>query len=117
VTSLAMLGLLPPENSIVDPASEIILGGRNLVGLPLGELRKLRGAEISMIFQEPMTSLNPGVHRRAGSSRKCCASTSGMTGRAARKRAVELLREVGIPEPERRIDAYPSQLSAASSSA
>ena len=59
VTSLAMLGLLPPENSIVDPTGEIVYGGRNLVTMPVAELRKLRGADISMIFQEPMTSLNP----------------------------------------------------------
>ena len=59
VTSLAMLGLLPPENSIIAPTSEIVYGGRNVLRLPVGELRKLRGADISMIFQEPMTSLNP----------------------------------------------------------
>src|SRR5436189_1852292 len=59
VTSLAILGLLPPENSIIDPKSEILYGGRNLIGLAPAELRKLRGADISMIFQEPMTSLNP----------------------------------------------------------
>jgi len=110
VTSLAMLGLLPQENSIVDPESEIIYGGRNLVRLPLGELRKLRGADISMIFQEPMTSLNP-VFTVGWQLEEVLRLHMGMTGRAARKRAVDLLREVGIPEPERRIDAFPSQLS------
>src|SRR5439155_20176337 len=59
VTSLAILGLLPPENSIIDPQSEIIYGGRNRLQLPMGQLRDLRGADISMICQEPMTSLNP----------------------------------------------------------
>ena len=59
VTSLAILGLLPPENTIIDPKSQIIYGGRNIVGMPPRELRALRGADISMIFQEPMTSLNP----------------------------------------------------------
>src|SRR6266851_2615554 len=59
VTSLAILGLLPPENSIVDPQSEIHYNGRNLVGLSQRDMRNLRGADISMIFQEPMTSLNP----------------------------------------------------------
>ena len=59
VTALAILGLLPPENSVVDPASRIMFGGRNIVELAGGDLRRLRGAEISMIFQEPMTSLNP----------------------------------------------------------
>ncbi len=110
VTSLAMLGLLPPENSVIDPASQIVYGGRNLVGLPIGELRKLRGADISMIFQEPMTSLNP-VFTVGWQLEEVLRLHVGMTGRAARKRSIEVLREVGIPEPERRIDAYPSQLS------
>ena len=110
VTSLAMLGLLPPENSIIDPASEVRYGGRNLLALPIGELRKLRGADISMIFQEPMTSLNP-VFTVGWQLEEVLRLHMGMSGRAARKRAVDLLREVGIPEPERRIDSFPSQLS------
>jgi peptide/nickel transport system ATP-binding protein len=110
VTSLAMLGLLPPENSIVDPSSSIIYGGQDLVKLPLGELRRLRGAEISMIFQEPMTSLNP-VFTVGWQLEEVLRLHMGMTGRKARQRAIDVLREVGIPEPERRIDAYPSQLS------
>src|SRR5215471_20434055 len=57
VTSLAILGLLPPENSIVDPKSQIMYGGRNLASMSRNELQQLRGADISMIFQEPMTSL------------------------------------------------------------
>src|SRR6187455_942967 len=55
VTALAILGLLPPENSIVDPKSQIMYGGRNLASLSRRELQDLRGADISMIFQEPMT--------------------------------------------------------------
>ncbi|HEX8739803.1 MAG TPA: ABC transporter ATP-binding protein [Casimicrobiaceae bacterium] len=110
VTSLAVLGLLPPENSIIDAASEIIYEGRNLVTLPLPELRRLRGADISMIFQEPMTSLNP-VFSVGWQLEEVLRLHMGLSGRAARKRAIELLREVGIPDPERRIDAYPSQLS------
>jgi len=110
VTSLATLGLLPPENSIIDPSSEVLYGGRNLLALPIGELRKLRGADISMIFQEPMTSLNP-VFTVGWQLEEVLRLHMGMSGRAARKRAVDLLREVGIPEPERRIDSFPSQLS------
>jgi len=110
VTSLAMLGLLPPENSIIDPASEIVYGGRNVLALPVGELRKLRGADISMIFQEPMTSLNP-VFSVGWQLEEVLRLHIGLTGKAARKRSIEVLREVGIPEPERRIDSYPSQLS------
>jgi len=110
VTSLAILGLLPPENSIIDPKSQILFGGRNLVGMPIEELRKLRGAEISMIFQEPMTSLNP-VFTVGYQLEEVLQLHMGLHGRAARKRAIDVLRETGIPEPERRIDAYPSQLS------
>ena len=98
VTSLAMLGLLPPENSIVDPRSEIRYGGRNLVRVPLGELRRLRGADISMIFQEPMTSLNP-VFTVGWQLEEVLKLHMGLGGRAARARSIELLREVGIPEP------------------
>src|SRR5438876_11841232 len=56
VTSLAILGLLPPENSIVDPKSEIVYGGKNLVRIPIGQLRDLRGAGMSMIFQARLPS-------------------------------------------------------------
>ena len=110
VTALAILGLLPPENSIVDPRSRILLGGRNLVGLPMRELRDLRGADISMIFQEPMTSLNP-VFTVGYQLVEVLKLHRGLSPGAARKRAIELLDEVGIPEPKRRIDAYPSQMS------
>ena len=110
VTSLAILGLLPPENSIVDPKSEIIYGGKNLVRIPIGQLRDLRGADISMIFQEPMTSLNP-VFTVGYQLEEVLKLHMGMSGRRARERAIALLTEVGIPDPTRRIDAYPSQLS------
>src|SRR5438876_9477842 len=110
VTSLAILGLLPPENSIVDPASEILYDGRNLARLAPAALRELRGADISMIFQEPMTSLNP-VFTVGFQLTEVLTKHLGMTGGQARVRALELLREVGIPEPETKIDAYPFQLS------
>ena len=110
VTSLAILGLLPPENSIVDPASEIVYGGRNLVTLDQAELRELRGADISMIFQEPMTSLNP-VFTVGFQLTEVLRLHMGLSPAAARKRAIELLDEVGIPDPEYKINAYPSQMS------
>jgi peptide/nickel transport system ATP-binding protein len=110
VTSLAILGLLPPENSIIDAKSEIIYGGRNLLKLPMRQLRDLRGADISMIFQEPMTSLNP-VFTVGYQLEEVLKLHMGMSGRRARARAIALLTEVGIPDPKRRIDAYPSQLS------
>ncbi len=110
VTSLAILGLLPPENSIVDPGSEIVYGGRNLVGLPAADLRALRGADISMIFQEPMTSLNP-VFTVGFQLLEVLRLHRGLTGSRARRRAIELLDEVGIPDPEFKINAFPSQMS------
>ena len=110
VTSLAMLGLLPPENSIVDPKSEILYNGRNLIGMPMRELRDLRGGDISMIFQEPMTSLNP-VFTVGFQLSEVLQLHMGMSGRKARARAIALLQEVGLPDPRRRVDYYPSQLS------
>jgi len=110
VTSLAMLGLLPKENSSVLPASEIIYGGRNLAGLDQAELRALRGADISMIFQEPMTSLNP-VFTVGFQLTESLRLHLGLGPLAARRRAIELLAEVGIPDPEFKINAYPSQMS------
>ncbi|MEO5765080.1 MAG: ATP-binding cassette domain-containing protein, partial [Casimicrobiaceae bacterium] len=110
VTALAILGLLPPENSIVDPASKIMFNEKNLIGMPVRELRDLRGGDISMIFQEPMTSLNP-VFTVGFQLEEVLRLHMGMTGRAARARAIELLKEVGIPDPRRRVKFFPSQLS------
>ena len=110
VTSLAILGLLPPENSIIGKGSEILYGGRNVLLLDPAELRKLRGADISMIFQEPMTSLNP-VFTCGFQLTEVLRLHMGMTGAQARKRALALLDEVGIPDPEYKINAYPSQMS------
>ena len=110
VTSLAILGLLPPENTIIDPASSIIYGGRDILKLPPRELRELRGADISMIFQEPMTSLNP-VFTVGFQLEEVLRLHMGLAGAKARERAIALLGEVGIPDAARRIDAYPSQMS------
>ena len=110
VTSLSILGLLPKENASVLPGSEIIYGGRNLVDLEQGELRRLRGADISMIFQEPMTSLNP-VFTVGFQLTEVLTLHLGLSPSDARKRALALLAEVGIPDPEFKINAYPSQMS------
>jgi len=110
VTALAMLGLLPPENAIVDPRSRVDFAGRNVVLLPPRELRGLRGAQISMIFQEPMTSLNP-VFTVGFQLTEVLRLHMGMRPAQARKRAIELLDEVGIPDPEYKVNAYPSQMS------
>jgi peptide/nickel transport system ATP-binding protein len=110
VTSLSMLGLLPRENATVLVGSEIIYGGRNLLELDQPELRRLRGADISMIFQEPMTSLNP-VFTVGFQLTEVLRLHLGLSPSDARKRALALLVEVGIPDPEFKINAYPSQMS------
>jgi peptide/nickel transport system ATP-binding protein len=108
VTSLAIMGLLPKQSAEV--SGSIRFDGLDLVSAPDEELRDLRGNRLAMIFQEPMTSLNPSftigdqivetILRHRGGSR-----------RAARERAIELLRRVHIPSPEKRIDEYPHKLS------
>src|SRR5438552_10232538 len=110
VTSLSMLGLLPKENASVLPGSEIRYDGRNLLELDAVELRKMRGADISMIFQEPMTSLNP-VFTAGFQLGEVLRLHMGLSPGAARKRAIALLDEVGIPDAEYKVNAYPSQMS------
>ncbi len=110
VTSLSILGLLPKENALVLPGSEIRYGGRNLVELDATELRKLRGADVSMIFQEPMTSLNP-VFTVGYQLGEVLQLHMGLAPRQARERAIALLDEVGIPDPAYKVNAYPSQMS------
>jgi peptide/nickel transport system ATP-binding protein len=110
VTALAILGLLPPENSLILPGSKIVYGGRNLIDLPQAALRELRGKDISMIFQEPMTSLNP-VFTVGMQITEVLRLHLGMTPRQALTRAQELLDEVGIPDPAAKCSAYPFQLS------
>jgi peptide/nickel transport system ATP-binding protein len=110
VSSLAVMGLLAPENSMVDAASRILFDGRDLLTLPAAERRKLCGKDISMIFQEPMSSLNP-VFTVGFQIAEVLSLHMGMNKRQARARTLELLGEVGIPDPARKIDAYPSQMS------
>jgi peptide/nickel transport system ATP-binding protein len=110
VTSLSILGLLPKENALVLPGSEIQYGGRNLVELDAAELRKLRGADVSMIFQEPMTSLNP-VFTVGYQLGEVLQLHMGLAPRQANERAIALLDEVGIPDPAYKVNAYPSQMS------
>ncbi|WP_416172276.1 ABC transporter ATP-binding protein [Actimicrobium sp. CCC2.4] len=110
VSSLAVMGLLSPENSIVDPTSVIEFEGRNLLALSIAERRNLCGKEISMIFQEPMTSLNP-VFTVGFQIAEVLQLHMNMDSRQARARTLALLEEVGIPSPATKIDDYPSQLS------
>ncbi|MCE5249242.1 ABC transporter ATP-binding protein [bacterium] len=109
VTALSVMRLIQSPPGRID-AGEILFNGRNLLALSESEMRSVRGNDIAMIFQEPMTSLNPvftigsqiieavRLHQRVGKNE-------------ARKRTVEMLRLVGISDPEQRVDEYPHQLS------
>ena len=110
VSALAILGLLPRENARVLPGSAIHYRNRDLLGMTPRALTTLRGAEISMVFQEPMSSLNP-VFSIGFQLIEVLKKHLGLSGRGARERAIELLDEVGIPDPRTRVDAYPHQLS------
>ncbi|MFV5525089.1 ABC transporter ATP-binding protein [Acinetobacter variabilis] len=110
VTSLAVMGLLAPENSKVAEDSQILFEGRDLLKLKSSEMRQICGKKIAMIFQEPMSSLNP-VFTVGMQISEILRLHLGMNKKQARQRTLELLQEVGIPSPETKIDAYPSQLS------
>jgi peptide/nickel transport system ATP-binding protein len=105
--ALALLGLLPDSAKIT---GSIRFEGNELTGLAAPQLRRLRGRALSMIFQEPMSSLNP-VQRVGDQIAESLVHHLGMTARAARSRAIELLELVQITDPSRRVDDYPHQLS------
>jgi microcin C transport system ATP-binding protein len=109
VSALSVLKLLPyPPAS--HPSGEILFHGNDLLAQGENELRKVRGNKITMIFQEPMTSLNP-LHTIEQQIVEILALHQGMGDRQARARTLELLNEVGIREPQKRLQAYPHQLS------
>ena len=110
VSSLAVMGLLDPAASSIDATSSIVFDGRELLALPLAERRRLCGKEIAMIFQEPMSSLNP-VFTVGFQIGEVLRLHLGMNKQQARARTIELLEEVGMPDPSRKIDAYPGQMS------
>ncbi|HXO85188.1 MAG TPA: ABC transporter ATP-binding protein [Gemmatimonadales bacterium] len=110
VTSLSILRLVPEPPGHILPGSVIEFEGRNLLALPAAELRAVRGNQIAMIFQEPMTSLNP-VFTVGDQIAEAAIIHQGLSGSAARARAIEMLRLVGIPDPAERVDHYPHQLS------
>ncbi len=107
VTSLAVMRLLVPQATV---SGSIRYAGQDLLGLPADQMRALRGARISMIFQEPMTALNP-VMRIADQIAEAVIAHRRATRQAALRVAIEAMREVAIPEPERRAREYPHQLS------
>ena len=109
ITALSIVRLLG-ETSATYPSGEVLDKGQDLLRADENALRKVRGAEITMVFQEPMTSLNPlhPIARQIGE----ILELHGMRGSAARRaRTIELLEEVGIPDPATRLEAFPHQLS------
>jgi len=109
MTALAIMPLVPNPPGRIS-AGRIVLGGEDLLQATDARMRDIRGNRIAMIFQEPMTSLNP-VFTVGSQIAESLTLHLGLSGAAARARGVELLKAVGIPSPEQRFDAYPHQLS------
>ncbi|SME88584.1 peptide/nickel transport system ATP-binding protein [Tistlia consotensis] len=108
MTGTAIIGLLEPPGRIA--GGEIRLDGRRIDNLPYEKLRRIRGREIGMVFQDPLTSLNP-LYTVGHQLIETIQTHTDMSESQARRRAIDLLAEVGIPAPERRIDQYPHQFS------
>jgi oligopeptide/dipeptide ABC transporter ATP-binding protein len=109
VTALSIMRLVPdPPGEIV--AGSVIFDGRDLLTLPERDMRKVRGKEIAMIFQEPMSSLNP-VFRVGDQVAEAILLHQRVGKKEARERTIELFDKVGIPAPEERVDEYPHQMS------
>ena len=109
VSAMSLMRLIPdPPGKIVD--GEILFEGQDVLQLSMDEMRHIRGAKMSMVFQEPMTSLNPvlNLEKQLGETLQL---HKGMSKQEARQESVELLARVGIPDPERRVRQYPHQFS------
>src|SRR3981189_2357183 len=109
VSALSILKLLPYP-SASHPSGSVHFRGRDLLKTPENEMREIRGNDISIIFQEPMTSLNP-LHTIEAQIGEILFLHNGIRGAMARARTLELLTQVGIPDPDRRLQSYPHQLS------
>jgi peptide/nickel transport system ATP-binding protein len=109
VSAMSIVRLLP-ENAIVGPESRVEFGGRNLLAEPIEALRSIRGKDISVVFQEPMSSLNP-VFPVGWQIAEMLQLHMGLSRRQVGDRVLELMHEVGIPEAKSRVDAYPHELS------
>jgi peptide/nickel transport system ATP-binding protein len=108
VTAMTLLGLTRSVNTKFE--GKIEYKGQDLLGMNEAELRRFRGNELAMIFQDPMTSLNP-VYRVGSQISEAIRTHEDVDKRTARNRSVQLLRQVGIPHPEERVDDYPHQFS------
>jgi microcin C transport system ATP-binding protein len=109
VTALSVLKLLPYPAAL-HPSGSILFKGQELLHLPERDIRRVRGNDITIIFQEPMTSLNP-LHTIEKQIGEILDLHQGISGLAARRRIIELLTQVGIPDPQARLGSYPHQLS------
>ena len=108
VTMMSVMRLIVDPNAVFE--GEVIYKGRDLMKLGRDEMREVRGSEIAMIFQDPMTSLNP-VYRIGEQIVEAIQAHDKVDKRVAKRRAVELLKQVGIPNPESRVDDFPHQFS------
>lgn len=109
VTSTAIMGLLPKDRATVS-AAKMSFRGRDLLGMPSEELRRIRGKDISMIFQEPMTSLNP-VYTMGMQLAEVFKTHTGLSAPEIHAECVSLIKKLGIPSPEDKLSSYPHQLS------
>jgi oligopeptide/dipeptide ABC transporter ATP-binding protein len=108
VTAMTLLGLTRDSNAAFE--GEVVYKGQNILTMPESRLRDIRGNEIAMIFQDPMTSLNP-VYRIGYQIVEAIVTHEPISKKVAKRRAIDLLKQVGIPSAEERIDAYPHELS------
>ncbi len=108
LTGSAIIGLLEPPGRIA--AGKVLLEGQDIANLPYEQMRRIRGRQIGMVFQDPLTSLNP-LYTVGRQLIETIQTHTDLSKQAARKRAVELLAEVGIPSPNVRVDQYPHQFS------
>ena len=110
VTATSILRLVPPSVSVIGEESQILFQGEDLTKVSEARMREIRGNEISMIFQEPMSSLNP-VYRIGGQMmERIRTHNKQISKKAALDQCVEMLKRVGIPSPEQRIREFPHQL-------
>lgn len=109
ITSLSIMGLVPQPNGFIE-SGEILFDGVDLLKLPENKMRCLRGNEIAMVFQEPMTALNP-VFRIGQQIGEVLEIHKNMKGKENKDKCIELLKTVGLPRPEKVINEYPHQLS------
>jgi peptide/nickel transport system ATP-binding protein len=109
VTSLTIMGLHSPAHTEI--TGQIVVGGRNVVGMLDEDVRKLRGNDVAMIFQDPLSALHPFYKIGKQIVNAYLVHHRGATKAVARKRAIEMLDRVGIPEPQRRFDQFPHEFS------